>query len=251
LTYTAGRSKLPSEWRGKLGKLIGILIPLLTAWGALARIWPDVFVVGPNNTLKSFIWGPRSIWVAVIASACILGAYIWSVEERLANLPSATGVVAHTDELGLQFVSWGPFPDGSGCVATIDASKVPSALADKYEIALVCGFADPAVDFLKDTRISVSPLFTLQSAVRIALPFSKGMAEALAHEQRLAIDKIRPKPAPGTMIGVANMIWLKTILLPKGSDHSNVQKLSDVPAIGGKIAEAQAVVGLQSSVPAP
>jgi hypothetical protein len=234
-----------------LGKLVGILIPLLTAWGALARIWPGVFVVGPNNTLKAFIWGPKSIWVAIIASGCILGAYIWSVEERLGNLPSAIGAVAHTDELGLQFVSWGPLPDGSGCVATIDASKVPRALADKYEIALVCGFADPAVDLLKDTRISVSPLFTLQSAVRIALPFSKGMADALDHEQRLAIDKIRPKPLRGTMIGVANMIWLKAILLPKGSDHSNVQKLSDVPTMGGRIAEGQAVVGLGSSIPAP
>lgn len=234
-----------------MGKLVAILIPLLTAWGALARIWPGVFVVGPDNTLKTFIWGPKSIWVAIIASGCILGAYIWSVEERLANLPSAIGAVAHTDELGLQIVSWGPLPDGSGCVATIDASNVPRALTDKYEIALVCGFTDPAVDLLKDTRISVSPLFTLQSAVRIALPFSKGMADALAHEQRLAIDKIRPKPPRGTMIGVANMIWLKAVLLPKGSEHSNVQKLSDVPTMGGRISEGQVVVTLGSSIPAP
>jgi len=234
-----------------VGRIAAVLVVSLTTWGALAQIWPGAFQVGSNKTLKELIWGPKSIWLAGLALGCVVGLYIWNLEDRLSHLPGATSSITSEDETGIKIVSWGPLPNSSGCTAMIDASKLPVAFRDKYEIAMVCGFVDPSVDRQKDTRISVSALFTPQDALQISLPFSKTMADALAAEQRAAIEKLIPRPTSGTLVGVMNMVWFEVILLPKGSDRSNIQKLSDVLTAGGKIAEARASVGVGRNVPAP
>ena len=159
--------------------------------------------------------------------------------------------IVGADETGLRIVSWGPTPDLSGCSAAIDASKLSEGFKDKYDIALVCGFADPNVDRLKDTRISLSALFTPQVPLQISQPFTKAMADAIASDQRTTIEKLTPRPATGTPIGVMNIIWFKLVLLPKGSDRSTVQKLSDVTVAGGKITSAESSVGVSRIIPAP
>ena len=100
-------------------------------------------------------------------------------------------------------------------------SKLPAEFKDKYDIALVCGFNDPNVDKLKDTRISLSAMFTPQVPLQISQPFTKNMADALASEQRAALEKLNPRLATGTPVGVMNFIWFKLVLLPKGTDRSN------------------------------
>jgi len=235
-----------------MGKVVAVVVAVLTVWGALAQIMPDVFQVHRDSRLMQFIWGPKSIWVAVLAIGCLVGFYIWNLEDRLSSLPAGTiSSVTAADESGLRFVSWGPSPDGLGCVAAIDASRLPVGFKDNYEVALVCGFADPTVDRFKDTRISLSVLFTPQEVLNVSLPFSKNMADALANDQRAAISKLNPRPPTGTPIGVLNYIWFKIVLLPKGSDRSNIQKLSDVIAADGKIANAEAAVGVARNIPAP
>ncbi len=235
-----------------MGKLIAVLIPLLTVWATLAKIFPDWFEVRRDHLLVKALWGSKSRWVATILIAVLAGSYIWSLENRLSkNAPGMSDSVVDADETGLHIVSWGPTPDLSGCSAAIDASKLPERFKDKYDSALVCGFADPNVDRLKDTRISLSAMFTPQVPLQISQPFTKIMSDAMASDQRTTIEKLAPRPAAGTPIGVMNIIWFKLVLLPKGSDRSNIQKLSDVTVAGVKITSAESSVGISRIIPAP
>jgi len=232
-----------------MGKATAVLVTILLTWAALAQIWPDAFQLNRNSKLKQFLWGRNTIWFAVISVAGLLGWYIWHLEERLATLAPALTTTNPADETNLRFVAWGPLPDNSGCHAVIDTSSLPTTLRDNFDIALVCGFADPAIDRFKDTRISLSPLFTPQNALAISLPFSKVMSDSLLHDQELAIAKIQPQPPHGTPIGVANIIWMKAVLFPKGFDTTDIHKLADVP-LHGKIASADASVQIARTIPA-
>src|SRR6266571_9263217 len=123
-----------------MGKITAILLPILAVWAALAQIMPDIFQLRRDGWARQFLWGPRSIWVAVMAGGCLLGTYIWTLEERLATLAaiSPNGArVSPADETGLHIVSWGPTPDGSGCHAVIDGSNLPARLRENFDLALV------------------------------------------------------------------------------------------------------------------
>src|SRR5467141_3105263 len=103
-----------------MGKLIAVLLPLLAAWGSLARIFPDWFEMRRNHPVWKVLLGPKSRWVAAILIAVLVGYYIWTVEDRLSlAAPGASDSIMRTDETGLQTVSWGPTPDLSGCSAAI------------------------------------------------------------------------------------------------------------------------------------
>src|SRR5260370_10374985 len=180
-----------------MGNIISALVVILTCWGALARIMPDVFEVRRTSKLMEFLWGPKSIGVAVMSVGCLLAFYIWTFEQRLSMLSPASATISAAnspDETGLQFVSWGPFPDGSGCHAVIDATKLPAKLRDNFDIALVCGFSDPSIDLLKDARISLSQLFTPQNQLSISANFSKIMVDSLERDREATVSKIQPKP---------------------------------------------------------
>jgi hypothetical protein len=227
-----------------MGKVIAVLVGLLTVWGALAQIMPGVFQIRSESKLMPFVWGKKSIWIAVMFVGCLLGSYIWNLEGRLGVLSSTLTTASNItsqDETGLNFVAWAS-PDNVSCSAVIDASKFPNAFRDKFEIVLICGFVDPLVDQLKDTRISASQLFTPQNVVSIAVPFSKIMAEALAKDRQNFLDKIQPPPPHGTIIPVVNSIWMRIALLPKGFDVTNIHKLSDITSNGGKISNSAAVI---------
>ncbi len=66
-----------------MGKLIAVLIPLLTVWATLAKIFPDWFEVRRDHLLVKALWGSKSRWVATILIAVLAGFYIWSLENRL------------------------------------------------------------------------------------------------------------------------------------------------------------------------
>src|SRR4029077_15699292 len=132
-------------------------VPILSAWGFLARIMPDVFQIR-RESLK-FLWGPKTIWGTVLGIGCRLGWWVLTVEARLGKLTStAISVSTPADGIGLQIVSWGPTPTPSGCHAVIVATKLPAQFRTTFEVALFCGYVAPAVDQVKDTRISISQL---------------------------------------------------------------------------------------------
>ena len=74
------------------------------------------------------------------------------------------------------------------------------------------------------------------------------MAESLAKDQEATVEKIQPHPQRGTSIGLMNEIWMKPVLIPKGTDISNVHRLADVTVVGGKIAATGAMVGVTKTV---
>ena len=53
-----------------MGKLIAVLIPLLTVWATLAKVFPDWFEVRRGHVLVKVLWGSKSRWVATIFNRC-------------------------------------------------------------------------------------------------------------------------------------------------------------------------------------
>lgn len=146
----------------------------------------------------------------------------------------------------LSFAQWFVTPDGMSCAATVDASRLSPSRREKYEIALVCGFADPATDYFKDDRITVSPLFTPQDAIFLVTPMRKAMSEALEQAREEAIKKSGAQT--GSQLTLANTIWFRIVLLPKGTDVSAIHRLADVSRHAGEIARASPAVGIVRTV---
>ncbi len=101
LTQGNQSDRLPLAYcshKGELmGKTIALLVGILTVWGALAQIMPDVFQVRRDSKLKQFLWGSKSIWIAVMSVGCLLGWYIWILEGRLNILSSASATINPKD----------------------------------------------------------------------------------------------------------------------------------------------------------
>ena len=144
---------------------------------------------------------------------------------------AAASIAAAEEVTGLKFDGWGEAPDGSGCKADIDASKLSVAFRDRFDIALVCGYTSPT-DIMKNTHISVSALYTPQNLIHVYGRFSKSMMDFPED----FLPYLSPKPRSGTQVALPVTIWFKAVLLPKNMDIANIQKLSDVIAVGGKLA---------------
>lgn len=220
-----------------MGKLLGVVMPVLLIWAALAQIMPDHFQVRSEKfaKLRPFIFGDKSIWVAVMIVGCLLGWYIWNLENRLARFmvsqPSNQSAAVSDDRP--THVEWS-LPNNSGCQVSIDASTMPEDTRKKFDMAVVCGFTDAAVDMNKDTRISISSLFSWQSPVTIYAPFSTLMSDAILEDHDKLASHIQC-PSGVSLIPVVNHIWMKLILLPKGFNTSNIRNFSDVEPNGGKV----------------
>src|SRR5207237_7677973 len=146
----------------ELGKFAGLVLLILSVWGSLAQIAPDMFQMRQNSKIMSVLWGAKTIWLTVMLSGLVAAIYIWTLENRLTAM-SAVNSVVEVDKTRLRFVSWAP--SETHCSAVVDASNLSNAFREKYDIALICGFHDPAVDRFKDDRITISPLFTPQNSI--------------------------------------------------------------------------------------
>jgi hypothetical protein len=105
-----------------------------------------------------------------------------------------------------------------------------SEWSSAYDVALVCMFPDPRVDFFKNASITVTQPFTIiQGAIPIEAPFSPAMIDA---EKHIIDDALHDKPQ-GTIYQFP--IWYEAILVPKDFDMSLIRNLSDVTAHGGKL----------------
>jgi hypothetical protein len=237
-----------------MGKVLAVVIVLVTVWGALAQIMPDAFQIRREThpRLMNFVFGRNSIWIAVMMVGAMLGWYIWHLEARLTSISTLSSQAAIIGtpmaEPALTFVGW--TADQSGCQAQIDASRLPDEARSKFDLAIVCGFSDPSTDQLKDTRITVSQLFTVQNTVMVAAAFGSAMLEALARDQKSAIEKLQFRLPSGMKLQVANTVWIKAILLPKGFDAGNIHRLADVPMNGGRVSNMGVSVVIVKDVPA-
>jgi hypothetical protein len=237
-----------------MGQAIAALVVILTIWGALAQIMPDTFQITreKHKQLMSVVFGPKTVWLVVVFVGLLLGWYIWNLEGRLATLagstPSSTPAGGQQDDTGLVVTGW--TADQSSCRADFDPSKVPDKIKNSFDAAIICGFVDPQTDPMKDTRVTVSRLFTIQNPLGIAAQFSSTMADSLQKEQDAAIQKMQPPAPHGTGISLTNVIWIKPVLLPKGFDTSNIHKVDDVVPNGGKVSDRMSAVNILKVVPA-
>ena len=167
----------------------------------------------------------------VVAGIIATAAITWEVASLVIH-PSPVQVSEAPGAPEIRFISWGGL--GDACSATIDASRASEKSRDKYELALICGIGDPAFDRMKDERITVSPLFTLQSGqFPISVLHSKAMSEA---STKLINEAVRNAPFPrGTGVVVTYMTWVKLALLPKAVNVSSIHRLADVPKYGGEL----------------
>jgi hypothetical protein len=149
----------------------------------------------------------------------------------------------------LRFLQWSVTPDHRSCFATIDASELSSRRREKYEIALACGLVDPAADKMKDERITVSPLFVPQEAITIVAPMRQVMIDTLERDRAVALKNA--EVPSGTSLMLANTIWFRIVLLPRGADVSNIHRLADVARHDGEIPKAEAAVGIARAVTKP
>lgn len=205
------------------------IIAVVAVLAGLAQIlqWIET-----SRWLRRFSVSPKILGgIFNLCLLVLLGIGHW----RVANLEAGRTVASEE----LNFAQWSVTPDGTSCVATIDTSRLSFERRDKYEIALACGFADPSLDKLKDDRITVSPLFTLENVITIVMPMSTLMAEALQRDRE---EAVRRSGAPkGMALSLTNTIWFRGVLLPKGADISSIHRLTDVAMRGGEVRGGPAI----------
>lgn len=132
------------------------------------------------------------------------------------------------------------------CTTTLDGRAIRD-FSDKYDMFVICGIVDQAVDKLQDPRISVSHPFTIIPAeVVVSVDYYGPMLDAIQQIQKTSVQQqsaevIRQlKPAPkGTVevrvLGVSIGIWREVVVVPKGTTEKEIKQLSDVRRFGGKI----------------
>ena len=129
--------------------------------------------------------------------------------------------------------SWGA--THTHCSATVDLYRLLS-FRNNYDFALVCGFGDPTVDKLTDTRISISKLFIIRpESLSITMPISAEMSDGikrLTSEARTSSQL--PSDAP-----IAVPVWWEPVLIKKGTNMAIIHSLADVVRYGGKILRPQ------------
>jgi hypothetical protein len=137
---------------------------------------------------------------------------------------------------------------------TIDGSTLAD-FADAYNVVIVCGLVDPAVDRYEQTRIAASAPFTIASApITIRVNHSPSMVEvmeAAVEEATAAFRASNPEVPIGTplLIQIQSRVWTEVILLPKGVASTEIHRLSDVPRFQGKIVSRELQEGrLRQSV---
>ncbi len=140
-----------------------------------------------------------------------------------------------------RFAQW--MPSETECNAIIDGSQSPPPVRDKYDVAIACGINDPKTDKFRDPRITITPLFTIQpGAIPIAASARKEMADGIAEDRERAL---RGSPYPkGTLIIVSQTMWYRVVLLPKGTDVSDLRRLSDILLRGGAVSKNEVAATL-------
>jgi hypothetical protein len=132
------------------------------------------------------------------------------------------------------FLSYGADAE-KACSATLDGSPL-NRLSNKYRIALICGIVDPSVDKWQDTRITISPAFTIQtSALTIQVFHSKSAATAIQH--LIAVQARSIPTAAKKIIGIQWTMWYQAILLPNNVSPKQTHCLLDVRQMGGVIVD--------------
>ena len=189
-------------------------------------------VVGIGLTLAEIVIGLIDMkpttkkWLAGILGVCAIAAFgaailscpiQWQSPLVFRSPIKRTGEDSQWTLIGIEdpyfLVSYGADAEKI-CSATLDGSPF-TKLSDKYRIVLICGMVDSSVDQWTDTRITISPAFTIQAfAVPIRVPQSKNLGTTIQHALAAQVRSI--PSAAKKLIGVQWVMWCQGVLLPNG-----------------------------------
>lgn len=232
------------KWWLQQNRWIGVWAPTIIV----------LFAVGVT-ALSEGRWGP-----GILFSALGLGG-LWVVDRRMKNERVGLGsyyvaiiavvltwvflaydiYVSYTVRVSQSQIQvlgkWG------GGVEMCDATIIGSRLStwdNKYRVALVCGFQDPKIDCLDDTRITVSRLFRIKSTpIFITADYSKAMTDGI----KVMTDEMVKGAPKGSQMTVHWGNWYQVVVVPDTLETSDIHRLSDVTRLGG------ALVGPPEGVP--
>jgi hypothetical protein len=215
-----------------------VAILILTAICALGAIVSAVPIM--RDYLKNRTGGVtisknsfrRSCWAlgVSIVAFCFSAFGLYRVQPRTIEKPVEKIVYLPAPPRVIQ--AWGS-ADGKTCPVTINSISFILE-RDRYVFAVVCGLVDPTVDKFEDRRITISAPFTIREGpVDIDTPASKIMLDGIAKMKADALKSL--PPAIQKHAGIQVQIWFQVILIPKGTNTADIQRLSDVARYGGKI----------------
>lgn len=202
------------------------------------------------TALGAWAWVRKAPGYTVATIGLVAFAAVLTILNQLAGIQSRGNVKGSEVTLGRQIdavadsfriLQW--VPSNTECNAVVDVSQASPSVRDKYDVAIACGINDPKTDKFKDARITISPPFTIQSgAIQIVASSRKEMADGIAEERERAL---RNSPYPkGTSLTVSQLMWFRVVLLPKGTNVSELRRLSDVLLHGGAVAKSEVAASL-------
>ena len=228
-----GQRKTSSQGKGPSSKSAGSQVLL---WGSLAwKLVGDMsnidFLMSVQHAglRQAFQLGlDYGIW-----GLALIGAVWWlSISRKWVNPPSWPQTVAAFSLISFLWgllvavevttgvpriiKSYGPAEQKLGCKATLDTSRLQKYRKD-FDVGVVCGVHDTAVDMLTNTKVSISSNYNITPNELTLVAFYNPEMKKLYEERRFLNT------------------WHLAILVPKKTDMSAIHSLADVKKYGGKI----------------
>jgi hypothetical protein len=203
---------------GTINNYVQVVLWVGAGIGYARKMLKDRKLEMPFNDLHNRLIGYALLAGLAISSASLYYTYRPRIQTIYVPTPIAKPRI---------IVGWGP--PGPNCGFVIDAAPLV-IFADKNNVAMVCGMSDATRDKYEDERITVSSPFTIQpQMLSISAPYSALMADAVNKARENTPTPTRDKS------NVAVPIWYEVVVIPKGTNLSDIHKLSDIPRYGGEI----------------
>ena len=189
------------------------------------KMWKDRRIEPPFTSFRNRLIGYALIAGLLISSASLYYNLKPRTVVQTVYIPQPTPARI--------IMGWGDV-SGKNCSVSVDPTGLLK-YRDAYEVGVICGFTDPAIDKFEDQNVTITPLYTIGlQPFDIATPWSKPMAAALEKAAQEA-KRLSHNPCAAGAIPT----WFEVVVLPKGTNIADIHKLSDVPRFGGIILSQQ------------
>jgi len=232
----------------KTGSILDWLQRGQAAWSVLAFIKPFVIPVVSGIGLGGWTAAITHWPLPVILIVCLAGFGVVlfvlnqiAIRRRLSREPLG-GAIKGPFLRGTPIIGHAVLEDGYE--VTINGASFRD-FKNEYNIVAVRGILDASIDKFEDTRIVVSAPFTIVSAeIAIALTNSATINDAI----KAKLARARVGIPDGTPIHFGVSFWQELALLPKGTQVTDIRRLSDVPRYGGKIISQEILDGRMTEI---
>jgi hypothetical protein len=205
-------------------------LAILERVGLLPGVWRE----GASEIGTAARPAKRGDWtLPIILFLITLGSSVYGfyrVSQLESTVAFMTTIVAHQVQ-----VITGIGTTGQVCSAEINGLGLVE-YAEKYNLVVVCGIADPTADKYEDSRITVSTARTISppfQSVDVATPYSENMGGAVKKIRENVLKSVSEPQR--SKLEVTVPVWYEVAVLPKGVSPTGVTRLSDIHKYGGKV----------------